>query len=77
MTRLGPRLSKLGVIDEPGLLQTIDNRLCDLGLYAALLKMSQELTLTFGPRNECIECNRVRDFVRVSVLVNLCKFKAN
>jgi hypothetical protein len=77
MTRLGPRLRKLGVIDKPGLLQPIDNRLCDLGFYAALFKMSQELTLTFGPRNECIECNRMRDVVRVSVLVNLCKFKAN
>jgi hypothetical protein len=77
MTRLRPRLCKLGIVDETGLLQAIDNRLCDLGLYAAFLKMGQELTLTFGPRYECIECNRVRDFVRVSVLVNLCKFKAN
>jgi len=77
MTRLGPRLCKLGIIDQPGLLQAIDNRLCDLGLYPALFKMGQELTLTLGPRDECIECNRVRDFVRISRLVNLCKFKAN
>ena len=77
MARLRPRLCKLSIVDQPRLLQTINNRLCDLWLYAALLKMGQELTLTFGPRDECIKCNRVRDFVRVSVLVNLCKFKAN
>jgi hypothetical protein len=77
MTRLGPRLCEFGIIDQSRLLQAIDNRLCNVGLYTALFKMSQELTLTLGPRNECIESNRVRDFVRVSILIHLCKIKAN
>ncbi len=54
MSRLSPRFGELTIVDKPGLLKSKDSGVSNIVIYAALFEMSQELTLTLGPRYESI-----------------------